>query len=57
LDTEPNLVFEDKLGKYSVNPWSTVEVAIRALPQERFGGLPFAGFRSRAGLHCLSGLQ
>jgi len=22
--------------KYSVNPWSTVEVAIRALPQERF---------------------
>ncbi|PXF54916.1 MAG: hypothetical protein C4B57_04725 [Deltaproteobacteria bacterium] len=23
-------------GKYPVNPWSTVEVAIRALPQERF---------------------
>ena len=24
------------VSKYSVNPWSTVEVAIRALPQERF---------------------
>jgi len=23
-------------SKYPVNPWSTVEVAIRALPQERF---------------------
>jgi len=23
-------------GKYPVNPWSTVEVAIRALPQKRF---------------------
>jgi len=23
-------------GKYPVNPWSTVEVAIRTLPQERF---------------------
>ncbi|MGB9497307.1 MAG: hypothetical protein ACKVE3_05490 [Dissulfuribacterales bacterium] len=24
------------VSKYSVNPWSAVEVAIRALPQERF---------------------
>ncbi|MBW1967211.1 MAG: hypothetical protein JRI48_07465 [Deltaproteobacteria bacterium] len=24
------------LSKYPVNPWSAVEVAVRALPQERF---------------------
>jgi len=42
------------VSKYSVNPWSAVEVA--TVPCRR-SGLPFAGFRSRAGLHCLSGLR
>jgi len=28
--------FRAQFSKYPVNPWSTVEVVIHALPQERF---------------------
>ncbi|RLB77230.1 MAG: hypothetical protein DRH15_11565 [Deltaproteobacteria bacterium] len=42
-----------------VKPFKEISPSCERLPSVpcHRSGLPFAGFRSRAGLHCLSGLQ
>ena len=49
----------EKTTGASVKLFKEISPASERLPSApcRRSGLPFAGFRSRAGLHCLSGLR